>query len=214
MEGRSCPSFPLEHMKSGSFPGALCSGGSSSLPLCPREGEKEHGGQQRVNPQWVWLPDNRMGGMRSELHLMPLYIQKTAKWGRKGPLRQKKMRQTICLYFRVPFWSFSTAGVVLDELIVFMCNCVHCVHCVMNSLHKSPCDFGLLWLCPSTSVSREPRATVTQGTWKQYDFSLFKLPITELCMTGWTVNKLIMLAHCQLGLQRVLSGIFNSHWPW
>lgn len=100
MEGRSCPSFPLEHMKSGSFPGALCSGGSSSLPLCPREGEKEHGGQPRVNPQWVWLPDNRMGGMRSELHLLCLSISKRQQSeGGKVPWGKRKWdRQSVCIF--------------------------------------------------------------------------------------------------------------------
>lgn len=31
---------------------------------------------------------------------------------------EAKENETICLYFRVPFWSFSTAGVVLDSELI------------------------------------------------------------------------------------------------
>lgn len=144
--------FPLEHMNSGSFPVALCSGGSCSLTLCPRESEKEHGGQPRVNSQWAWLPDNRMEEMWSEIYLLCLSISKRQQSeGGKIPWSKRKWdRQSLCIFMYHP-----------DHFLQLE------LSWVLNLLHKSPCDFDLFCLCPSTAVSREPRATVTQGTWKQ-----------------------------------------------
>lgn len=150
-EGQALP-FPLEHMNSGSFPMALCSGGSCSLTLYPREGEKKHGGQPQVNSRWAWLPDNRMKDMWSEIYLLYLSLYKRQQSeGGKVPGSQRKWdRQSLCIFV------YHSDHFPQLELSWFL-----------NLLHKSPCDFDLFCLCPSTTVSRESRATVTQGTWKQ-----------------------------------------------